>query len=581
LVVPGSGGGKETMTVNQSQTESVTGSGAGAKVSLNTSSSTTDDVSGWWATSSWEGEMDHVSSNSQKDTITGTESSASQDSLTDTGTTKMSDYFSCDDTWLTPQAPLTKVHSVVNTSQWDTQNTKATLVNGRLALTGFNGSGMNISHSVTSKTGPNGTLNFINDSWTDTDHVMKAGVPDDDTTFDQTQWVEGNDPVTGRYYDTDYLSYLKSQAMNGNDSYWAMVSFQNGVLDALTGGLTQEMRQGLGVDTVDYNSKAYKAGSTVGTVLSIGLSFVSPCGAVGALRWGIRALSAVQALGDTVNAVKSFSGGEILSGLTYLASAASSFSNMLRSCFTAGTPLLTPKGSKPIEQFKAGDLVLSRNEDDPAAPVMARRVLQVFVRVSPVLNLHVGGRIIGTTGEHPFYVKGKGWTTAGELRTGDVLLSHDGWEIPIQGIEDHGRIESVYNLEVEEDHTYFVGCAEWGWSVWAHNSNACGKELAKMSIAGWKKGKELVHFEKHGAGLGLATQRGYTAAAKAFAAENGPLMLVVKMGNHFFKYDQATQRILIMNNRYIKTFYRAEDGCGLFEVPNHAAFASTFTVGKS
>ncbi|WP_162656842.1 hypothetical protein [Tuwongella immobilis] len=62
-----------------------------------------------------------------------------------------------------------------------------------------------------------------------------------------------------------------------------------------------------------------------------------------------------------------------------------------------------------------------------------------------------------------------------------------------------------------------------------------------MSIAGWKNGKELVHFEKHVAEFGLATQRAYSTAAKAFAAENGPLMLVVKMGNQFFKYGQETQ----------------------------------------
>jgi hypothetical protein len=37
----------------------------------------------------------------------------------------------------------------------------------------------------------------------------------------------------------------------------------------------------------------------------------------------------------------------------------------LRPCFAAGTPLMTPTGSKPIEQFKPGDLVLSAPEDDP------------------------------------------------------------------------------------------------------------------------------------------------------------------------------------------------------------------------
>ena len=29
---------------------------------------------------------------------------------------------------------------------------------------------------------------------------------------------------------------------------------------------------------------------------------------------------------------------------------------------------------------------------------------------------------------------------------------------------------TVYNLRIEEYHTYFVGCAEWGFSIWAHNA---------------------------------------------------------------------------------------------------------------
>ena len=29
----------------------------------------------------------------------------------------------------------------------------------------------------------------------------------------------------------------------------------------------------------------------------------------------------------------------------------------------------------------------------------------------------------------------------------------------------------VYNLRVADWHTYFVGCDEWGFSVWAHNAN--------------------------------------------------------------------------------------------------------------
>ncbi len=78
---------------------------------------------------------------------------------------------------------------------------------------------------------------------------------------------------------------------------------------------------------------------------------------------------------------------------------------MAQPCFAAGTPLLTPNGAKAIEDIKVGDLVLSAPEDDPSAPVAARRVEEVFERSSPLFELHVGGKLIRTTAEHPFYVQ--------------------------------------------------------------------------------------------------------------------------------------------------------------------------------
>ena len=42
-------------------------------------------------------------------------------------------------------------------------------------------------------------------------------------------------------------------------------------------------------------------------------------------------------------------------------------------CFTADTPVLTPMGDKPIEQFKKGDEILSRPEDSPYAPARSLR----------------------------------------------------------------------------------------------------------------------------------------------------------------------------------------------------------------
>ena len=49
-------------------------------------------------------------------------------------------------------------------------------------------------------------------------------------------------------------------------------------------------------------------------------------------------------------------------------------------------PLLTPVGSKPIEQFRVGDMVLSRTEFDPSGPVEAKVVEEVFNRAASELT---------------------------------------------------------------------------------------------------------------------------------------------------------------------------------------------------
>lgn len=86
------------------------------------------------------------------------------------------------------------------------------------------------------------------------------------------------------------------------------------------------------------------------------------------------------------------------------------------------------------------------------------------------VELRLEGRLlIGTTGEHPFYARGRGWVAVAELRPGEgVALMSGGWGI-VEGVAETGRLEALYNLEVEDDHTYFVGCSQWGFSVWAHN----------------------------------------------------------------------------------------------------------------
>jgi len=64
---------------------------------------------------------------------------------------------------------------------------------------------------------------------------------------------------------------------------------------------------------------------------------------------------------------------------------------------------------------------------------------------------------------------GRGWKTANTLQVGDTFLTSDDRRVVLERIEDHNRYVAVYNLEVEADHTYFVGGSGWGFDVWSHN----------------------------------------------------------------------------------------------------------------
>jgi hypothetical protein len=154
-----------------------------------------------------------------------------------------------------------------------------------------------------------------------------------------------------------------------------------------------------------------------------------------------------------------------------LSLAFSAWGALSKACFAAGTPLLTPEGSKRIEEFRVGDLVLARDENQVDGPVEAKVVEEVFVVESaPIMVIWVGGQRIETTPPHPFFVRAKGWQAAGELQQGDELSTHDGRWIAVERIEKTEKSATVYNLRVGDYHTYFVGSSEWSFSVWAHNT---------------------------------------------------------------------------------------------------------------
>ncbi|MBX9661671.1 MAG: glycohydrolase toxin TNT-related protein, partial [Nitrospiraceae bacterium] len=164
--------------------------------------------------------------------------------------------------------------------------------------------------------------------------------------------------------------------------------------------------------------------------------------------------------------------GNILQGLLSIGQSAADAYSMTRSCFTGETLVETDRGLRRIDSLKKGDRVLSRSEFDLDGPLEYKTILRTFIRVSPILNLHVNGKIIRTTAEHPFWLKGQGWLAAAFLQPGNQIAGkRPGEWLTVEGVADSGQVETVYNVEVEDHHTYLVAPPDSTSLVWAHNAS--------------------------------------------------------------------------------------------------------------
>jgi hypothetical protein len=171
-------------------------------------------------------------------------------------------------------------------------------------------------------------------------------------------------------------------------------------------------------------------------------------------------------------------------------------------CFEEDTLVQTPDGVMyEIKYLKVGDLVLSRCEKTGVQAY--RRVVKKFEHqcdesvVVHFVTEHGITSAVSTTEEHPFWVESVGWVPAGQLIAGQKLsivdpidvtdeyrsedqkkakLAMGGgrWQAEVLGINRKSTVreyagevyrDTVYNIEVEEFHTYFVG---WN-GIWVHN----------------------------------------------------------------------------------------------------------------
>ena len=126
------------------------------------------------------------------------------------------------------------------------------------------------------------------------------------------------------------------------------------------------------------------------------------------------------------------------------------------SCFGAGTLVRTLNGTQSIETLKVGDRVLTQSVRDGALGY--RPVVDVHHNPpSPTFLVKVNGDTVVSSPFHRFWVTGKGWVMARDLKGGETLRLLDG-PAKVELVSE-GPVQKVYNLDVADDHDFFAGRA--------------------------------------------------------------------------------------------------------------------------
>ncbi|MEM8535051.1 MAG: polymorphic toxin-type HINT domain-containing protein [Chloroflexota bacterium] len=128
--------------------------------------------------------------------------------------------------------------------------------------------------------------------------------------------------------------------------------------------------------------------------------------------------------------------------------------------FSAETLVSTEDGLRPISEIAIGDRVWAYDEATDEHGLFP--VTDVIVHTDPTqVHLLLDGELLETTPEHPFYTLERGWVDAGDLWVGAHIRQADGSYGRVQFLAVEREDQVMYNLTVDEAHTFFVGAQRW------------------------------------------------------------------------------------------------------------------------
>ncbi|EST28814.1 RHS repeat-associated core domain-containing protein [Streptomyces niveus] len=154
--------------------------------------------------------------------------------------------------------------------------------------------------------------------------------------------------------------------------------------------------------------------------------------------------------------------------------------------FTADTPVLLADGTrKPIKDIRIGDEVLAT---DPETGESGARPVTALIKgtgdkqlVDITLADGETSTLTATDG-HPFWGPALGrWIDADELTKGQWLQTSSGTWVQITAVKHHTKRTTVYNLTVDDIHTYYVVAGQT--PVLVHNCGVTTAARAEADVA--------------------------------------------------------------------------------------------------